>query len=185
VTAADGSVTAYTYSGNTVTVTDPAGKWKTFTSDAFGNLTSVQEPNPDYQPSNPSYAPQYVYTIYTYDALNHLTIVAMTRVLPGPGNSPVTQNRSFVYDSNQRLWKATNPENGLVTYLYNNDGTLQSKTDAKGQQVTYSYNPGDMRVQAIDHLPAGANTSPDPCQHVALYWDVQLIPGGVSINMDG
>jgi hypothetical protein len=27
-------------------VTDAAGKWKQFTSDAFGNLTTVTEPNP-------------------------------------------------------------------------------------------------------------------------------------------
>ena len=42
----DGSATTYVYQGNTVTVTDPAGKWKTFTMDAFGNLTKVVEPTP-------------------------------------------------------------------------------------------------------------------------------------------
>jgi YD repeat-containing protein len=40
------SKTTYVYLGNTVTVTDPAGKWKKFTMDAFGNLTSVVEPDP-------------------------------------------------------------------------------------------------------------------------------------------
>jgi len=38
-----GSTTTYSYSGNTVTVTDAAGKSKTFTTDAFGNLKQVQE----------------------------------------------------------------------------------------------------------------------------------------------
>jgi RHS repeat-associated protein len=42
----DGSITHYSYAGNTVTVSDPAGKSKTFTIDALGNLTQVQEPNP-------------------------------------------------------------------------------------------------------------------------------------------
>jgi YD repeat-containing protein len=42
----DGSITHYSYSGNTVTVNDPAGKTKTFTIDALGNLTQVQEPDP-------------------------------------------------------------------------------------------------------------------------------------------
>ena len=42
----DGSTTTYVYQGNTVTVTDPAGKWKTFTMDAFGNLVTVVEPDP-------------------------------------------------------------------------------------------------------------------------------------------
>ena len=33
----DGSITHYSYAGNTVTVTDPAGKTKTFTIDALGD----------------------------------------------------------------------------------------------------------------------------------------------------
>src|ERR1035438_6080167 len=47
VTAPDGaSQTQYTYSGNNVTVTDPAGKWKTSTTDASGNLVTLTEPDP-------------------------------------------------------------------------------------------------------------------------------------------
>lgn len=29
-----------------VTVTDPAGKWKTYAMDGYGNLTQVSEPRP-------------------------------------------------------------------------------------------------------------------------------------------
>ena len=46
VTKADGSVTSYVYQGNTTTIADPAGKWKTYTSDAMGNLIQVTEPAP-------------------------------------------------------------------------------------------------------------------------------------------
>jgi len=47
VTQPDGaSTTTYVYSGNQTTVTDPAGKWKTFTTDVQGNLTTVTEPDP-------------------------------------------------------------------------------------------------------------------------------------------
>ena len=47
VVAPDGfSTTTYVYLGNTVKVTDPAGKWKIFTMDAFGHFTQVDEPNP-------------------------------------------------------------------------------------------------------------------------------------------
>jgi RHS repeat-associated protein len=47
IVAPDGaSTTTYIYQGNTVTVIDPAGKWKTFTTDALGNLVQVNEPNP-------------------------------------------------------------------------------------------------------------------------------------------
>jgi hypothetical protein len=38
--------TVYEYTQNNVKVTDPAGKWKTFTLDAFGNVTWVEEPRP-------------------------------------------------------------------------------------------------------------------------------------------
>ncbi len=47
VVSPDGaSTTNYLYQGNTVKVTDPAGNWKIFTMDAFGNLIQVVEPNP-------------------------------------------------------------------------------------------------------------------------------------------
>ena len=48
VKAPDGaSTTTYGYAGAVVTVTDPAGKWKTFTTDAPGNLTQVLESDPN------------------------------------------------------------------------------------------------------------------------------------------
>jgi RHS repeat-associated protein len=124
----DGSITHYSYAGNTVTVTDPAGKTKTFTIDALGNLTQVQEPDP---------ALGTVSTNYTYDILNHLIQVSMPR---GPNN---TQTRTFNYPTGTtvgiNLLSATNPENGTVTYTYNSDSTLHTKTDAKSQVFTYSY----------------------------------------------
>ena len=101
VVAPDGaSTTTYLYQGNTVTVTDAAGKWKKFTSDALGNLVQVNEPNP-------AGGADYV-TSYTYDLLGHLTGVNM----PRPTG---TQTRSFVYSGNY-LTSATNSENGTVTY---------------------------------------------------------------------
>jgi len=42
---ATGAIT-YAYAGNTVTVTDPAGKWKKYVTDGMGNLTSVTEQRP-------------------------------------------------------------------------------------------------------------------------------------------
>jgi uncharacterized protein RhaS with RHS repeats len=51
--------------------TDPAGKWKSFTMDAMGNLTQVNEPNPAGGAD--------LVTTYTYNAANKLTQAAMTR----------------------------------------------------------------------------------------------------------
>jgi RHS repeat-associated protein len=133
----DGSATTYSYQGNTVTVTDPAGKTKTFTMDAFGNLTKVVETDPTLGQ---------VSTNYTYDILNHLTQVSMPR-----GSN--TQTRTFNYVPSGTntvgafLLSATNPENGTVTYTYSN-GLMVSKTDAKGQVFHYYYD-GYNRLQQI------------------------------------
>jgi YD repeat-containing protein len=51
VLLADGaSHTTYVYQGNFTTVTDPAGNWKQYASDAFGNLVMVLEPDPTAHP---------------------------------------------------------------------------------------------------------------------------------------
>ena len=100
----DNSTTSYLYQGNTVKVTDPAGKSKTFTMDAFGNLTSVMETDPSLGS---------VTTTYTYDVLSHLILVSMPR-------GTHTQTRTFNYNSGATvtglLQTATNPENGTVSY---------------------------------------------------------------------
>jgi len=115
--------TAYVYEGNTVKVTDPAGKWKKYTSDAVGNLVQVTEPDPGGE----------VQTYYTYNLRNQLTLVSMPR-------GATTQARTFNYDlTTGRLTSAANPENGTVSYTYNADGTVATRTDALNQQVRYTY----------------------------------------------
>ena len=78
----DGSISHYSYSGNQVTVSDPAGKYKNFFTDALGNLYLVQEPDPTLG---------LVSTNYTYDILNHLIQVSMPR-------GANTQTRTFNYN---------------------------------------------------------------------------------------
>jgi YD repeat-containing protein len=131
VTESDGTSTSYySYAANTAQVTDPGGKWKNFTMDAFGNLTRVLEPDPLNQPSGT------LTTTYAYDILNHLTTVTMPRVTG-------SQTRTFNYTTGTTvgslLLSATNPENGMVTYTYNADKTLATKTDAMNQQFSYTY----------------------------------------------
>ena len=123
--------TVHAFSGNTVTVTDPAGKWKRFLTDARGNLWQVNEPNPNG-------GVDYI-TYYTYSTLNHLLTVSMTRPnVPADGTN-VTQTRTFLYKSDQRLQSVTNPESGTTSYTYNPDGTMATKTDAKNQVISYFY----------------------------------------------
>jgi RHS repeat-associated protein len=140
VTAPDTSVSTTSFSGNTTTVTDPAGKRKKFTYDAFGNLTQVAEPD--------AQGDLNVLTNYTYDVAGRLRTVSMQK---DPQNS---QTRTFTYNIYGQLLSAINPENGAVTYTY--DGNLvHSKTDAKGQTALFEYD-NYQRLTRI-HPPQGAN----------------------------
>ncbi len=140
------------YQGNTVKVTDPAGKIKIFTSDAFGNLTQVVE-----DPSGFNYS-----TTYTYDVLNHLVGVSMPR-------STGTQTRSWSYTGNF-LMSATNAENGTVSYTYGSNNKVATRTDAKGQVAVYTYDPY-ARLAEVQRYPSGTGNPEDTCQQEDYYYD--------------
>jgi len=128
VTTPDNAVVGTSYSGNTVTVTDQAGKARKSVTDALGRLIEVYE-----DPAGVNYQ-----TSYLYDALDNLA-----RVTQG------SQQRFFMYDSLKRLIRADNPEQETlsalnltdpvtnhsdwsVKYEYDNNGNLTFKTDARG-----------------------------------------------------
>jgi RHS repeat-associated protein len=169
VLAPDGaSTTTYSYQGNVVTVTDPAGKSKTFTMDAFGNLTQVSEPNP-------AGGANYI-TSYTYDLLNNLTQVSM----PRPSG---TQTRTFTYNG-KLLTSATNPENGTVSYSYNANNKIATKTDAKGQAVAYTYD-GLNRLTQVQRYPTGFSGSEDTCQRETYTYDNNTVTANYSQYVAG
>jgi RHS repeat-associated protein len=158
VTTPDGAVATTAYSGNTVTVTDRAGRLRISKSDARGLPTEVWEVTPndatkypgiDSGPfTAPDGTPVTVYgyrTNYAYDALGNLR-----KVTQGG------QTRFFMYDSLSRLVRAKNPEqaaNASITgtdsvtgnsqwslsYGYDADGNLTSRTDARGVTASYIY----------------------------------------------
>ncbi len=165
VTAPDGaSVTHYAYSGNDVTVTDPAGHWKAFTTDAFGNLVAVTEPRPG--------GGNNLYTIYTYNSVNQLVTVSMPR-------GGYTQTRTFTW-SGTDLISATNPENGTVSYQYDGTHRVTVRTDAKGQMTTYTYDAYG-RLRDVQHytLVNGFLTL-QPNQTVHYYYDTNPFDGEFS-----
>lgn len=125
------------YSGNVITVTDPAGKWKKYTSDTFGNLTQVEEPN---------LAGGSWFSNYTCNALNKLTQVRMTR-------GSTRQTRTFGYCGNFLLSK-TEQETGTTQYGYTGNGSLAWKLDAKNQRGEYS-------DDTLGRLTSAATTSPE------------------------
>jgi RHS repeat-associated protein len=146
VSVVDGSTTRYVYAGNTVKVTDPAGSWKKYTMDAFGNVTTVEEPNP-------LSAGGSLFTYYTYDIMNHLTGVSMTR-----GGAPQTRTFKYTLGTTNTvsglLQSSTNPETGTIQYTYDPKFRLLTKTDANNTVFTYNYDLYNRLVSVM----AGGNT---------------------------
>jgi len=131
----DNAVATMSYSGNTVTVTDPAGRVRKSVNDAHGRLVEVYE-----DPSVLNYQ-----TVYSYNTLDSLV-----KVTQG------SQLRFFMYDSLKRLIRSRNPEHGTlaglalsdpitgngswsVGYQYDSNSNLTQKTDPRGVTSTYVY----------------------------------------------
>ena len=116
-------------------------------------------------------------TSYDYDTLNDLTKVTQ-------GN----QFRTFNYDSLQRLTSATNPESGLITYDYDDNGNLLVKTDARNVSAHYAYdslnrmirrwyNGSSLRTATTNNSPALPATVGATAEANFLY-DAQTLPAG-------
>lgn len=133
--------TSYSYSGDATTTSDAAGATTTVTTDALGRVKTVAQ-------SGMSGAS------YTYDLLDNLKTVSQTDPTNHPGESV---NRSFVYTSLGRLLSATNPESGLTSYEYYNNGTTKKRTDARGASVTFTV---DGLNRVTQKLLVGGTSSP-------------------------
>ena len=119
--------------------------------DALGNLITVTEPNP-------GGGADFV-TNYTYNGANQLTQVSMVR----PGG---TQTRTFQWNGPD-LTSATNPENGTVSYTYDNAHRVVSRTDAKNQQTQYSYDAYG-RVTQVRHYNASGQEQMDHLDRLGI-----------------
>jgi RHS repeat-associated protein len=77
------------------------------------------------------------------------------------------QVRTFTYSSLSRLLTANNPESGLISYQYDNNGNLTTKTDARNITTTYNYDVLN-RVTFRDY----SDTTPD----VTYTYDATNVP---------
>ncbi len=127
VTYPDGSVASNSYYGNQVLAKDAASVNRVTTTDAAGRvLTVLENCNTSWNGGScPSSSQSQYTTSHVYNALDDLTSVSQSGL-----------SRTFVYDSLKRLVKATNPENGAITYTYDNSGNLISKVDALSKTTT-------------------------------------------------
>jgi RHS repeat-associated protein len=161
VTAPDTSVLTTSYSGNTVTVTDQAGKKRKTVTDALGRLIEVYE-----DPLIPGGPTELNFqTVYNYDTLDNLTTVTQG-----------TQQRFFMYDSLKRLIRSRNPEQDTASglnltdpitlnsawsmgYQYDSNNNLTQKADARGVVSVYGYDALN-RNTTIDYSDT-ASINPD------------------------
>ena len=129
------------------------------TSDGFGRLTALMEPN------GVSSNPPTMETDYGYNALNNLLSVAQNGAAGG-----TARNRSFVYNPISQLVQAFNPEAGTVCYGvwsgsacgngYDANGNLTYKTDARGVVTNYGYDAlNRLYAQTYTYAPAGTLSS--------------------------
>ena len=154
VTTPDTAVVSTSYSGNTITVTDQAGKARKSVTDALGRLTDIYE-----DPAGLNYQ-----TSYLYDVLDNLV-----RVTQG------TQQRFFMYDSLKRLIRTRNPEQRTLpslnlldpltgnsswsmSYEYDNASNLRFKTDARGVVTENRYDA----LNRVTTILYRVNGQPDP-----------------------
>ena len=118
----DGQQETMSYSGNTVTSTDQAGKQVKVQYDGAGRMVSTFEPDVT---NNNALTVQ---TSYTYTVLGDVASVTQG-----------SQTRSFAYDGMGRLTSETTPEAGTTSYQYNSFDLITQKTDARGVITTYTY----------------------------------------------
>lgn len=117
-----GGQTTYSYSGNTVTVTnDSRSVSKTYNSQ--GEVTSVTDP---------------AGTI-TYELAADGQPISIT----APGNAVTT----FAYDQTRRRTSLTDPSFGTTTYTYDCRGNMATETDADGNTCSYTYDSLDRIVE--------------------------------------
>jgi RHS repeat-associated protein len=155
------------YRGNSVTITDPAGRWKKALHNGRGQLVKLITPNAD--------GNSQLETQYSYNTLGNLTSVTMPR-------GTATQKRSFQYDAGGRIVMAKHAESGPKTTSYNPDGTLASLTDAKGQKHIYrrdSYK----RVSSLARFDA--KNALEPNSSYSFYHDSNPFDPAFSQNTQG
>lgn len=117
--------TAYAYDDWKTTITDANGKEKILTSDAWGNLTKVEEKN-----NGSTYT-----TTYKWDLTKNLT-----KITDALGNV-----RNFTYDglgrrlSAEDLHATSDTTFGIWTYMYDEGGNITQSVDPKAQTIQYTY----------------------------------------------
>jgi len=161
VTLPDGGTWQYTYDANAfmLTKTDPLSNTTTYTyddnhrvissSDPEGKLRSITYPTTTGTVKSTTFTEKDGGTwTYNYDTQQGYLL---SKTDPQGGTT------SYAYDVNGNRISTTNPDNTIVTSVYDNLGNITSTTDALGQTTSYTYNSFGQVTSTTD--PEGAKTS--------------------------
>jgi RHS repeat-associated protein len=135
-------------------------------------------------------------TRYFYDLLDNLTCVEQHGNVTGSGCSPAVLSpgstvpaadatspwriRRSVFDSLSRMVWTNDPESGLTSNTYDNNGNLTTSTDARG--VTINYSPTTSPIDALNRVTT--ITYSDGTPSVTYHYDVSCC-GVTSANPIG
>jgi RHS repeat-associated protein len=152
VTLPDNNTIQTTYSGSSVTITDPVNRKIQRIADGLGRLVTVNEQD----------AAGWLIqaTSYTYNYLDKLTLV-------NQGN----QTRSYKYDALSRLLYERIPEQTATIndgtgafwsckYTYTNFNAVATRQDARGVITTYGYEPLNRLTTISYNTVGGVTTAP-------------------------
>jgi RHS repeat-associated protein len=146
------------YSGNTVTAIDQAGHDRQSKTDALGRVTEITE--------DPGTNGLNQITSYTYDAMDHLLNV-----------SQGVQTRTYAYDSLSRLISSTNPENGTITFEYDDNSNLLKRTDERKISPTSQINVAvSYTYDEVNRVKTRSYNDGTPA--VAYFYDDDALPSG-------
>jgi YD repeat-containing protein len=109
----------FDYTGNKVTTIDEAGNIRHQTFNAAGQLTKVEEPDPD--------SSGYLETNYSYYVFGPLAQVTQG-----------SQARTFIYDWLGRMTQESHPETGTTTYTHLPDGLVASRTVTRNISTSHT-----------------------------------------------
>jgi len=126
-----------------ITLHAPSGKRATY-QDARGNTTAYTYTAQNQTFTNPANADTATFTFYNLTRIDYADETSVQFTHDPRGNPLTRTDRNgkvwtFTYNARGQILTATNPTGGAVTFTYNADGTLATRTTADTVITAYSY----------------------------------------------